>query len=149
MDLKTEDWDNSFRGLWMSAIDSIKAVAPQMMERKWGRIILSTSTSAKEIIPNLALSNAYRFGLMGVMKTVSLELAPHNITVNAILPGFTKTKRLIELGVNEEEVSKTIPMGRLGTPEEFAALAVFLGSVRASYITGQAIACDGGKMKCV
>ncbi|HBM17091.1 MAG TPA: short-chain dehydrogenase [Lentisphaeria bacterium] len=149
MDLKDEDWDTAYKGLWRSAIDAIKAVAPQMIERKWGRIILSTSTSSKEIIPSLALSNAYRFGLMGIMKTVSLELAPHNITVNAILPGFTKTKRLIELGVNETEVAKTIPMGRLGLPEEFAALAVFLGSEKASYITGQAIACDGGKMKCV
>jgi len=149
MDLKNEDWENAYKGLWMSAIGAIKTVAPQMIERKWGRIILSTSTSSKEIIPNLALSNAYRFGLMGVMKTVSLELASHNITVNAILPGFTRTKRLFELGVNEQEISKTIPMGRLGNSEEFAALAVFLGSEKASYITGQAIACDGGRMKCV
>lgn len=148
-DLTEKEWESAYRGLWMSAIDSIRAAAPQMKEKKWGRIIMSTSTSSKEIIPNLALSNAYRFGLMGVMKTVSQELAPFNITVNAILPGFTKTKRLIELGVNESEISKTIPMGRLGTPEEFASLALFLGSEKASYITGQAIACDGGRMKCV
>lgn len=145
--LTDREWETSYHGLWMSAIDAIREVAPQMIERKWGRIIMSTSTSSKEIIPNLTLSNAYRSGLMGVMKTVSYELAPFNITVNAILPGFTKTKRLVELGINEAEIAKTIPAGRLGTPEEFAALALFLGSNKASYITGQAIACDGGKIK--
>ena len=149
MNLKDEDWDTAYRGLWRSAIDSIKAAAPGMIEKKWGRIIMSTSTSSKEIIPNLTLSNAYRFGLMGVMKSLSQELAPYNITVNAVLPGFTKTSRLDELGVDLEEIAKTIPVGRLGKPEELGSLVAFLASEKASFITGQAVACDGGRMKCL
>lgn len=146
-EISEKEWEVAYRGLWMSAIDTIKEVSSQMKERRWGRIIMSTSVSSKEPIPNLAVSNAYRSGLMGVMKTVSNELAPYGITVNAVLPGFTKTKRLLELKVDETQLCKNIPAGRLGIPEELASLAVFLGSERASYITGQAIACDGGSMR--
>lgn len=149
MELENEDWDISYRGLWMSAIDSVKRAAEIMIPKKWGRIILTTSTSSKEMIPSLVLSNAYRSGLMGVMKSAAYELGPHNITVNAILPGFTKTKRLMHLNVDVAAVEKTIPLGRMGNPEELAALAVFLGSEKASYINGQAIACDGGRSKCI
>lgn len=147
MDLNQEDWLKGYNSLWMSAIDSIKAVIPQMRERKWGRIILSTSLSSKQPVFNLTISNAYRSGLIGVMKTVSNEVAEFGITVNAILPGYTKTERLAELNIPDHILSEDIPAKRVGRPEEFAALAVFLGSEQAAYITGQSIACDGGTIR--
>jgi len=146
-ELKEEDWDAGYHGLWRSAIDAIHAVLPQMRERKWGRIIMCTSTSSKEPIPKLTISNAYRAGLIGVMKTVSQEVASDQITVNAIMPGYTKTKRLEEFKIPEEQLITNIPAGRLGRPEEFAALATFLGSEQAAYINGQTIACDGGLIR--
>jgi len=143
-DLKGSDWDEGYHGVWRSAIDAIHEVLPQMRERKWGRIILSTSTASKEPIPKLTVSNAYRAGLIGVMKTVSQEVAEDGVTVNAILPGYTKTKRLEEFKIPEKSLTDQIPARRLGRPEELAALAVFLGSEQAAYISGQSIACDGG-----
>jgi 3-oxoacyl-[acyl-carrier protein] reductase len=146
-DLSMEKWQEGFQSLWISAIESIKASLPFMKEQKWGRILLSTSTAAKEPIPSLTVSNALRSGLLGLMKTISQEVAPFGITVNALLPGYTKTERLEELGISDEILAASIPAKRLGKPEEFAALATFLGSEQASYITGQAIACDGGLIR--
>lgn len=146
-ELKGEDWDAGYHGLWRSAIDTIYTVLPQMRERKWGRIIMSTSTSSKEPIPNLTISNAYRAGLLGVMKTVSQEVAADQVTVNAIMPGYIQTNRLKELNVPEEQMIAQIPAGRLGKPEELASLALFLASDAAAYITGQSIACDGGRIR--
>ncbi len=80
-------------------------------------------------------------------RPLGTEIAPFQITVNALLPGYIRTERLAELGHSEDEITKEIPAGRLGSPEELAALALFLGSGPASYITGQAIACDGGRLK--
>ena len=146
-DLSSNTWYEAYNSLWMSAIDAIKAALPSMQKQKWGRIIMSTSTSSREPIPALTISNAYRSGLLGVMKSVSQEVANEGITVNAIMPGYTKTKRLEELKIPEETLIENIPAGRLGLPEEFAALALFLGSEQAAYITGQAIACDGGLIR--
>lgn len=146
-DLKTEEWLAGFEKLYLSAIESIQAALPYMRANKWGRILLSTSTAAKEPIPKLTVSNALRSGLLGLMKSLSQEVAAQGITVNALLPGYTRTERLAELGIAEKDLAKDIPAGRLGEPEEYAALAVFLGSQPASYVTGQAIACDGGLIK--
>lgn len=146
-ELTFQDWEQGFRRLWQGAIESILETLPHMKKQQFGRIILSTSTSAKEPIAHLPISSSLRSGLLGFMKSLSMELGAHNITVNSILPGYTKTARLAELKVPEEDLIAQIPMGRLGTPEEFAALAVFLSSTQASYITGQAIACDGGLIK--
>ncbi|MES2274207.1 MAG: SDR family oxidoreductase [Chlamydiota bacterium] len=146
-DLTLQDWEDGFRRLWLSAIESILEALPLMKKQKFGRILFSTSTAAKEPISYLTVSNGLRSGLIGLMKTLSTEVGPYNITANAILPGYTRTARLAELKVSEEKLTSQIPMGRLAEPDEFAALAVFLGSVQASYITGQAIACDGGLIK--
>jgi len=81
------------------------------------------------------------------VKSLSNEVASQNITINALLPGYTKTKRLIDLHIDEEKICREIPARRLGTPEEFAHLASFLASEQAGYITGQMIACDGGLLK--
>ena len=147
VDLSPEDWNKGYHSLWRGTIDAIHAALPSMQNQKWGRIILSTSTSAREPIPRLTLSNAYRAGLLGVMKTVSQEVAAFGITVNAMMPGYTKTKHLEALNIPEKSLAALIPAKRLGLPQELAALAVFLGSQQAAYITGQAIACDGGLIR--
>lgn len=146
-EVTTEDWQKGFVQLWLSATESIQEALKHMTAQKWGRILLSTSSAAREPIPGLTVSNGLRSGLIGLMKSLSMEVASQNITVNALLPGYTKTERLKEFKVPEEEFIKQIPAKRLGQPEEYAALAVFLGSELASYITGQAIACDGGLIR--
>lgn len=103
-----------------------------------------TSVAAKEPQPGLVISNGLRAGLLGMLNTLSREVAAAGITVNALLPGYTNTDRMAELVSTMRQWDRKIPAGRLGEPEEFAALAVFLASTRASYITGQAIAVDGG-----
>jgi 3-oxoacyl-[acyl-carrier protein] reductase len=139
-----QDWRSAFEGLCMSAVSAIQAALPAMCKGGWGRILVVTSIAAKEPIPQLVLSNSLRAGLHGLVNSVSREYASRGVTVNALMPGYTLTERLLEVGIDEREISKQIPAGRLGVTEEFAALAAFLASSRASYITGQAIACDGG-----
>lgn len=144
LDLSLDDWEKGYHSLWMSAIQAIQGTLPHMKKQKWGRIILSTSTSAKQPISELTISNAYRPGLHGIMKSLAHEIAAEGITVNAIMPGSTQTQRMKDLNVSIEDIAKQVPAKRLGSPEEFAALAAFLASEPAAYITGQAIACDGG-----
>lgn len=137
-------WAKGFQGLWMSTVDSIQAALPAMKANRWGRILAVTSVAAKEPQPGLVISNGLRAGLLGMLNTLSREVAADGVTVNALLPGYTNTDRMAELGVDNKTIGPKIPAGRLGEPEEFAALAAFLASARASYITGQAIAVDGG-----
>lgn len=146
-DITAEQWQEGFQNLWMSAVDGIQAVLPGMKAQKWGRILLVTSAAAKEPMQNLTISNGLRAGLLGLAKSLCHEVAPWGITVNALLPGYTRTERLLELGIPEEKIKTQIPAGRLGEPHEFASLAAYLASEQASYITGQAIACDGGYLK--
>lgn len=139
-------WREGFESLWMSAVDSIKAALPSMKKNKWGRILIVTSVAAKEPIPGLTVSNGLRAGLLGLVRSLSHELAADGITINALLPGYTQTERLVELGVNIDVMTQKIPARRLGTTEEFGALAAFLASDKAGYITGQMIAADGGSL---
>lgn len=139
-----EAWAAGFQSLWMAAVDSIQAALPAMKAQGWGRILAVTSVAAKEPQPGLVISNGLRAGLLGLLNTLSREVAGDGITVNALLPGYTATDRMAELGVDNATMGPKIPAGRLGEPAEFAALAAFLASGRASYITGQAIAVDGG-----
>lgn len=145
--LTAEQWQLGFQSLWMAAVDGIQAALPGMKERGWGRIVLLTSLAAREAMPNLTISNGLRAGLLGLVKTVSNEVAPHSVTVNAILPGFLATERMTQLGLTDEKVAPQIPARRLGRPEELAALATFLSSEQASYISGQSIAVDGGAQR--
>ena len=144
--ISSDDWRSAFDGLFMSATDAIGAAIPGMRERGWGRILLVTSIAAREPINNFTISNALRAGLHGLTKTLSREFAASGITVNALMPGYTMTERLAEAKLDLQKVAGMIPMGRIGQPEEFAALAAFLASSRAGYITGQAVACDGGAL---
>jgi len=146
-DLNMAEWNLALQNLWLSTIDIIQTALPSLSKSNHGRIILLASTTAKEPIAQMILSNSIRAGLLGLMKSLSTELAPKGITVNTLLPGFIETDRMRELGLNVHEVLKQIPMGRLGQVEDIAQLALFLASDFASYITGQMIAVDGGRMK--
>lgn len=146
LDLDSEDWERGFRGVWMSAVASIRAALPGMLESGWGRVLLVTSSSGREPIAGLTLSNSYRPGLHGLANSLSKEVAAAGVTVNAIMPGTIDTERIAELGAPLADLEAAIPAGRLGRPEEIGWLAAFLASERAQYITGQAIACDGGRM---
>src|SRR4029079_16389581 len=105
--------------------------------------LLVTSIAAREPISNLLLSSRLRAGLHGLVNALSKECAGQGITVNALMPGYTLTERLVEVGVKEEEMAGRIPAGRLGRPAELAALAAFLASDQAGYITVHTIAADG------
>jgi 3-oxoacyl-[acyl-carrier protein] reductase len=127
-----------------------------MRERRWGRILNITSIAAKQPVDGLMLSNALRAGVTGFSRTLANEVATDGVTVNTLMPGYTRTERVVELsehiaateGITVGDAvgrwEREIPMRRIGEPREFAALAAFLASDRASYITGQSIAVDGG-----
>lgn len=154
--LTREQWDDAIRLTLFSAIELTRQVLPGMKERHWGRVLNITSIAVKQPVENLMLSNSLRAGLTGFARTLANEVAPEGITVNNILPGYTRTERLDELaemmaekqGISAEQFrarwEQEIPMRRLGEPREFAALAAFLVSERASYITGTSIQVDGG-----
>jgi 3-oxoacyl-[acyl-carrier protein] reductase len=149
---------------WLDAIDTIllsvvrlcRGVIPHRQARGGGRIINVTSISVKQPIEGLVLSNALRAAVTGLAKTLSLELAPHNILVNCVAPGYTRTDRVVELSqqsaareaITPEQADRRIvdqiPMGRMGTPEEFGEVVRFLASPAASFVTGVTIPVDGG-----
>jgi 3-oxoacyl-[acyl-carrier protein] reductase len=151
-----EQWELATRLTLYSAIELARHVLPGMKERRWGRILNITSIAVKQPVENLILSNSLRAGVTGFARTLANEVAPLGITVNNILPGYTRTERVEELaammaakeGISPAEFKarweQEIPMKRLGEPREFGALAAFLVSERASYITGTSIQVDGG-----
>lgn len=143
----------------VSAIALIMAAVPFMRRGGWGRVVNILSITAKQPKANLLVSNTTRPGIMGFAKSISLELAKANITVNNVAPGYTRTERLDELA---EHISRTqggkmadvfadwersIPAGRIGKPEELAAVVAFLCSERASYVTGTTLQVDGGQVQ--
>jgi 3-oxoacyl-[acyl-carrier protein] reductase len=152
-------WEYGFRLNLMSTIAMTREAVPVMKAKKWGRIINMTSIAVKQPIDGLILSNTVRSGVIGLAKSLSNELAPFNITVNSVCPGYTLTDRVRNLAKVVAEKEKTspeaiikrwessIPMGRLGTPEEFASLVTYLASEYSGYITGAAIQIDGGWYK--
>ena len=121
-------WRTAFENLWVSSVQLIRECLPGMRERRWGRIMIVTSVSAREPLPNLMISNALRPGLHGLVNALSREVAGDGITVNALMPGYTLTERLQELKIDEAKVVTQIPARRMGRPEEFGALAAFLAS---------------------
>jgi len=154
-----EDWRRAIDFNLMSTLFFAREVLPGMRDQRWGRLITITSLTVKQPVDNLILSNSVRAAVAGLVKSLSNEYAPFNVLVNNVCPGYTATDRLVELsstlakssGVAPEEIEKRwtsqIPLRRLARPEEFADAVVYLSSERASYITGQSIAIDGGFAK--
>ncbi len=149
-------WREALRQNLESVLGLVAAVLPQMKRRGWGRIVNVTSIAVKQPVDGLILSNSIRAAVTGFARTLANEVAAHGITVNNVMPGYTRTERLGELaariardrGITEEEATAgweaEIPLGRLGEPRELAAAVAFLASERASYITGTSLAVDGG-----
>ena len=149
-------WREAVRQNLDSVVELTRAVLPGMKERRWGRIINVTSIAVKQPVDNLILSNSVRAAVTGFARTLANEVAPFGITVNCVMPGYTRTQRVDELAARNATLRGTsaeaqvavwegqIPMGRLGRPDEFAAMVAFLASERASYTTGASIPVDGG-----
>ena len=158
-DIDDKLWEFGFRLNLLSTILMTREAVPVMKAKRWGRIINMTSISVKQPIDGLILSNTIRSGVIGFAKSLSNELAPFNITVNSVCPGYTMTERVREVsravaareGTTPDAIIKKweteIPMGRLGKPEELAGLVAFLASEIAGFITGAAIQIDGGYYK--
>lgn len=156
-----KDWQTGFELVLLSMIRCIRCALPYMRKQHFGRIVNFASSSFKQPIDNLILSNTFRTGILGLAKTLSIELAPYNILVNTIGPGRIETDRVNELdlefanrsGYLVEEVKNkfvsSIPMGRYGKPEELAKVAVFLGSAANTFMTGQALLVDGGLVRAI
>ena len=149
-------WESAFRLTLASAVELARRVLPGMKERRWGRIVNVTSIAVKQPVDYLILSNSLRAAVTGFARTLATEVASFGITVNNVLPGYTRTERMEALaaarsageGLSREAAfadwEKQIPARRLGEPNELAALTAFLASERAAYITAQSIAVDGG-----
>ncbi|MGH7615715.1 MAG: SDR family oxidoreductase, partial [Gemmatimonadaceae bacterium] len=149
-------WERAVNLTLRSAVELTRAVLPGMRQRRWGRVINVTSIAVKQPVDNLILSNSIRSAVTGFARTLANEIAMDGVTVNNVLPGYTRTERVEELadanaareGLTRRDVlarfEREIPMKRLGEPPEFAAMVAFLASERASYITGQSIVVDGG-----
>jgi 3-oxoacyl-[acyl-carrier protein] reductase len=150
-EFKEDDWDNAYKTLLASAVGLINGFLPGMKQKRSGRIIAITSQAVKQPVSNLVLSNSVRASVAGLVKTLSTELGPYNITVNNVMPGYTETDRLKHLAQDnpsfESSAKAEIPLGRFGKPEEFAAAVTFLASERAAFITGVSLAVDGGWIK--
>jgi 3-oxoacyl-[acyl-carrier protein] reductase len=143
----------------MSTVYLAKETLPLMQRRRWGRFIAITSMTVKQPVEGLILSNSVRAGVSGLIKTLANEYGSYNILVNNVCPGYTATARLVSLaeriaekeGVDAAQIERRwasqAPLGRVGRPEEFADVVVFLASERASYVTGVSIAVDGGIVK--
>jgi 3-oxoacyl-[acyl-carrier protein] reductase len=151
LDHELEDWQNAYRSLVLAPRVLAGAVVPGMRERGWGRIVNVGSTSTREPIDGLNLSNAHRMAAVGFLKTLSREVAADGITVNTVATGRFATERLADAGGSlegAEEAARTeVPAGRLGRPEEYGDLVAFLCSERAAYLTGTVIPLDGGLLK--
>lgn len=156
--LSDEEWENAFQLNLFSYVRMIREVLPDL-KKSGGKIINIASTSIKQPITGLILSNTFRLGIVGMTKTLAEELGPYNILINTVAPGRIATDRvdyLDQLNANNRNVSKevivgeaisAIPLGRYGTPEEFANVVTFLASDVNTYITGSSILIDGGMVK--
>jgi 3-oxoacyl-[acyl-carrier protein] reductase len=144
-----EQWRSAYELLLLGALALVESVLPGMRERNWGRVLSLSSGVAREPIPVLVLSSAHRAGLLAALKTIARQVAPDGVTINTLLPGVIATDRAKELGADSPERLATVPAGRLGTVDEFAAAAAFLCSEPAGYITATTLLVDGGAARAV
>jgi 3-oxoacyl-[acyl-carrier protein] reductase len=151
LDHGVDEWEAAYRSLVLAPRILIEAVLPDMRERGWGRIVNVGSTSMREPIPALALSNAHRMAAVGFFKTLAREVGGDGITVNTVATGRIATARAADrsgsLEAAEKQAREDVPARRLGTPEEFGDLVAFLCSERAGYLTGTVIPLDGGLLR--
>jgi 3-oxoacyl-[acyl-carrier protein] reductase len=159
--ISDEDWQRAFEQVLLSMIRCIRKAIPFMKKQIFGRIINFASSSFKQPIDNLILSNTFRTGILGLAKTLSVELAPFNILINTLGPGRIETERVKELDqffaeknsiTYDEAKSKAemqVPAGRYGKPEELAKVATFLCSAANTYVTGQSFLVDGGLIRAI
>ncbi len=157
VNLTEEQWQTAVDLTLMSAVRLSRAAIPHMQKQKWGRILHLGSLTVKQPYENLMLSNSIRAAVLGLAKTQSNELARYGILVNMVSPGIIETDRVVQLmesrairnGTTAREeyalAEKKVPLGRVGQPEEFASVVVFLASERASFVTGAHLIVDGGE----
>jgi 3-oxoacyl-[acyl-carrier protein] reductase len=148
-----EQWQAAYASLVLGPMALVEAVLPGMRERGFGRVLNVASAGVREPIPNLMLSNAHRISMVNAFKTIATQVAADGVTLNTVLPGRIDTDRLAELYGSRDaaaaNAADTVPAGRLGTVDEFAAISVLLCSARASYVTGETVAIDGGMLSSV
>ena len=141
------DWDDAYRKLLRGMLVLLDACVPAMRANRWGRVVALTSTSVKQPIDTLVLSNALRTALVAALRTLAVEVARDGVTVNAIATGRVDTDRLRSLYGDDAQLRQAgedVPIGRIATPQEFAPMAAFLCGEPAGYVTGQTISVDGG-----
>ena len=158
-ELSESDWQAAYQLTLMSAVRLCRAVLPGMLERRWGRIVFITSTSVKQPIDGLLLSNVFRPGVVGLAKTLAGEVARHGVTVNCVCPGPYETARIEELmesrarraGTDVAEARRRyiegVPVGRFGQPIELGRAIAFLASEEAAFVTGTSLSVDGGSVR--
>jgi 3-oxoacyl-[acyl-carrier protein] reductase len=153
LDNSQEEWEEAFRSLVLAPRVLIEEVLPGMRERGWGRIVNVSSSSIREPIPGLALSNANRMAALGLLETLADEVSGDGVTVNTVATGMFATDRLADrqgsLEAAEAAAKERIPARRLGQPDEYGDLVAFLCSERAAYLTGVVIPLDGGLLRSV
>lgn len=151
LDTSADDWERAYHSTLRNVLELVNAVLPSMRERGFGRIVALTSSSVKQPIAGLVLSNTFRTGLIAALKTLSAEVARDGVTVNSIATGRVLTDRLRHLYPDEAAMHAAaqadVPIGHVASPEEFAPMVTFLCGVPAGYVTGQTIAVDGGLIK--
>ncbi len=160
-DLSEADWRAAIDLTLMSAVELTRRLLPGMRAQRWGRIVNITSTSVKQPVDGLILSNSIRMAVVGWAKTLANEVGPDQVVINNVCPGYTTTDRLGQLaaniaardGISEDQVfenwASMVPLRRLATPEELANVVVFLSSEQAAYVHGTTIAVDGGRSQSV
>jgi len=146
-----EQWEEAHRNLVRSPMALLRRTLPGMRERRWGRVVGVASTSVREPLPALMLSNAERSATLAAFKTLSREVAADGVTINTLLTGRIATRRMESIHGSmeaaEASAAEAVPARRLGLPEEMASAAAFLCSERAAYVTGAALPVDGGLLR--